>query len=68
MTALVTSAPKKRSALLLELQEDVGGDLRGREGEAADVELEDFAGLEAGGEVEGEVARARAGRRRGRGP
>jgi len=33
----------------LELEEDVGGDFGGREGEAADVELEDFAGLEAVG-------------------
>jgi hypothetical protein len=38
----------------LELEEDVGGDLGGREGEAADVELEDFAGLEAFGQAEGE--------------
>ena len=29
----------------LELEEDVGGDLGGREGEAADVELEDLTGL-----------------------
>ena len=40
--------------VLLELQQDVGGDFGRREGEAADVELEDFAGLEAGGEAEGE--------------
>ena len=38
----------------LELEQDVGGDFRRREGEAADVELEDFAGLQAFGELEGE--------------
>ena len=40
--------------VLFELQEDVGGDLGWGEGEAADVELEDFAGLEVVGEFEGE--------------
>jgi hypothetical protein len=38
----------------LELEQDVGGDFGRREGEAADVELEHFAGLQAVGEVKGE--------------
>ena len=54
--------------VLFELQEDVGGDLGGREGEAADVELEDFAGLGGRGRGGRGSVRARAGRRRGRGP
>ena len=40
--------------VLLELQQDVGGDLGRRECEAADVELEHLAGLEAVDELEGE--------------
>ena len=35
------------------LQQDVGGDLGWGEGKAADVELEDLAGLKAFGEMEG---------------
>jgi hypothetical protein len=40
--------------VLLELEKDVSGDLWRREGEAAYVELEDFVGLQAFGELEGE--------------
>jgi len=37
-----------------ELKQDIGADLGWREGEAADLQLEDFAGLEAVGELEWE--------------
>jgi hypothetical protein len=41
--------------VLLELQENVGGDFGRCEGEAADVELEDFAGLKIRRQMKGEV-------------
>ena len=53
MTALVTGAPKKRSALRFELLKDVGRDLGRGEGEATYVETENLAGFGVIGESEG---------------